>query len=377
MGGGQPNDPTAVPGGAEMAKKNNLEILRDEIDEIDEQLVGLINRRVALARHVGVLKREIGDKVIYRPEREAQILRRIKDVSPGDISNEALVGLFREIISACRGAESVTRVAALGPEGTYTQTAALKHFGNQIETALTASIEEVFRLVESGEANYGVVPVENSIEGGVSNTLDALFERNVTLVGEVNLPIRHALLSRSGRLGEVREVLAHPQALGQCRRWLAAHLHGIPLKPVTSNAEAARLAAEDDGRAAIAGESVAGLYTLNIVERGIQDSSDNTTRFVIIGLTPAQPSGRDKTSIVLSAKNRPGALFDLLQPLARHDIDMTRIESRPARRGLWEYLFYVDFSGHCSENEVATALRELEHNSALFKLLGSYPAAVD
>ena len=360
-----------------MTEQKSLEALRAEIDAIDSQLVELINRRVSLAGRVGQLKRAAGEEMIYRPEREAQILRRIKESNLSDISDDALLRLFREIISACRGAESVTSVAVLGPEGTYTQAAALKHFGHDIETALAASIEEVFRLVESGGAAYGVVPMENSIEGGVTNTLDALFEAGVTIVGEVNLPIRHALMSRSGNIRDIREVLAHAQALAQCRRWLSARLQGVPLKPVTSNAEAARLAGEDDGRAAIAGETVANLYDLNVIERGIQDSSDNTTRFVVIGMEPVPSSGSDKTSIVFSARNRPGALFDLLQPLARYGIDMTRIESRPARRGLWEYLFYVDFHGHQTDDGVAAALKELESNAALFKLLGSYPLAVN
>ncbi len=360
-----------------MTDNKALLALREQIDAVDDELVALFNRRVALATEVGRIKREAGDPAIYRPEREASILRHVREISSGEINDDALLLLFREIISTCRGAESVTRVAVLGPEGTYTQSAALKHFGHQVEIITAPSIEEVFRQVERGDANYGTVPVENTIEGGVSNTLDALFDSRVGICGEVKLPIRHCLLSRAASLDAIGEVLAHAQALGQCRRWLSANLPGVPLRSVASNAEAARLAAADASLAAIAGEGVAELYQLEVLERGLQDMSDNTTRFLVIGDTEPGPSGRDKTSVVLSARNRPGALFDLLQPLARHGIDLTRIESRPARRGGWEYLFFVDMSGHRSEPSVAAALEELAHNAALFRLLGSYPQAVD
>ncbi|KAA3626630.1 MAG: prephenate dehydratase [Proteobacteria bacterium] len=360
-----------------MSDNEELRELRELIDEVDDRLVTLFNQRVSLARKVGDVKRAAGEAVVYRPEREARILQHVRDVSSGDIGEESLLLLFRELISACRGSESLTRVAVLGPEGTYSQAAAIKHFGHQIETVCAVSIEDVFRVVETCESDYGVVPVENSTEGGVSNTLDALLASSAVICGEVNLPVRHCLLSRSTKLEEVTEVLAHAQALGQCRRWLASHLPGVPLRTVASNAEAARLATKNPARAAIAGERVAELYELNILKSGIQDVSENTTRFLVVGAHPVGASGRDKTSIVLSARNRPGALFDLLQPLARYDIDMTRIESRPAHSGLWEYLFYVDIAGHREQPVVATALRELEGNAALFKLLGSYPMAVD
>ncbi|GJL81912.1 MAG: chorismate mutase [marine bacterium B5-7] len=359
-----------------MNDDNRLTEIRKEIDVIDDQLVGLLNRRVALARNVGEIKHAAGQPVVYRPEREAQILARISDLSPGDIGERELLHVFREIISACRGAESLIRVAVLGPEGTYSQAAAIKHFGHQIETPLAASIEEVFRMVESGDADYGAVPVENSTEGGVSNTLDALMSTAAMICGEINLPIRHCLLAGTQIRGEIHEILAHAQALGQCRRWLAAHMPGIELRPVASNAEAAQIAAQDTTIAAIAGERVANMYGLEVLERGIQDNSDNTTRFLVIGMTASASSGNDKTSIVLSARNRPGALFDLLQPLARHGIDMTRIESRPAHSGLWEYLFYVDFNGHRDDDTAAIALAELQDNAAMYKWLGSYPKAI-
>lgn len=367
----------ATRGLAEMTGNDELNALREQIDDVDRRLVELLNQRVSLAEQVGRIKHASGEAVIYRPEREAQVLNRVREISAGVIDEASLLLLFREIISACRGAESRTRIAVLGPAGTYTEAAAIKHFGHQVETVCTASIEEVFRLVERRETDYGTVPVENSIEGGVSNTLDALFESNVTICGEINLPISHCLLSKAGKLAEIREVLAHAQSLGQCRRWLVAHLPGAILKPVSSNAEAARLAAFDNGCAAIAAESVAALYDLNILESGIEDMSDNTTRFLVIGNSTVPASGRDKTSIVLSARNRPGALFELLQPLARHGIDLTRIESRPARRGRWEYLFFVDMAGHFGMDSVGAALEELESNAALYRLLGSYPMAVD
>ncbi len=360
-----------------MTDDKELDVLRGQIDEIDAKLVELFNRRVALATRVGQIKHAAGESVVYRPEREAQILAHVRELSTGEIDDASLLLLFREIISACRGAESRTRVAVLGPEGTYSQAAALKHFGHQVEIVTALSIEEVFRIVDGGDAQYGTVPVENTIEGGVSNTLDAMFESDLTICGEVHLPIRHCLLSLAENAGAVREVLAHAQALGQCRRWLAGHIPGAAMRAVASNAEAARLAAADAGLAAIAGENVAELYGLNVLEKGIQDMSDNTTRFLVIGRNPVPASGRDKTSIVLSAKNRPGALFALLQPMARHGIDLTRIESRPARRGRFEYLFFVDMAGHRSDDDVRTTLAELEENAALFRLLGSYPMAVD
>ncbi len=360
-----------------MPDEKELEFLRSQIDEVDATLVELLNRRVALAARVGEIKRESGESLVYRPEREAQILSHVRQLSSGAISDESLLLLFREIISACRGAESRTRVAVLGPEGTYTQAAALKHFGHQVDIHCALSIEEVFRVVTGGDADYGTVPVENTIEGGVSNTLDALFESDLTICGEINLPIRHCLLSKAESPQAVKEVLAHVQALGQCRRWLAANLPAASQRSVASNAEAARLAARDDTLAAIAGEAVAELYDLRVLERGIQDMSENTTRFLVIGRRDVPPSGRDKTSIVLSARNRPGALFDLLQPMARHGIDLTRIESRPARRGRFEYLFFVDMAGHRADGLLATALAELRDNAALFRVLGSYPMAVD
>ncbi len=358
-------------------KQGELDRIREQIDAVDASLVELFNRRVALATRVGEIKRESGEGVVYRPEREAQILRSVCALSDGTMDDDTLVLLFREIISACRGAESRTRVSVLGPEGTYTQAAAFKHFGRQVETVCAVSIEEVFRQVEARDVDYGVVPVENSTEGGISNTLDALLDTPVTICGEVNLPIRHCLLGSGDSIAGLREILAHPQALGQCRRWLSAHLSGVSLVPVSSNAEAARQVAGDASRACIAGEKVVELYGLEVLERGIQDVSGNTTRFLVLGNRPVPPSGRDKSSILLSARNRPGALFDLLQPLARYGVDMTRIESRPARSGLWEYLFFVDIAGHHREEVVAKALAELQANAALFRVLGSYPVAVD
>ncbi len=360
-----------------MSQENEeLKHIREQIDAVDADLVKLLNRRVRLATRVGEIKHESGEEAVYRPEREAQILRKVCGISEGPMQDDTLLLLFREIISACRGAESRTRVAVLGPEGTYTQAAAYKHFGRQVETVCAVSIEEVFRMVEAGDVDYGVAPVENSTEGGISNTLDALLNTPVTICGEVILPIRHCLLGSGASVPDIREVLAHPQALGQCRRWLSAHLTGVSLVPVASNAEAARMVAGDATRACIAGEKVAELYGLDILEKGIQDMSGNTTRFLVLGNRRVPPSGRDKSSILLSARNRPGALFDLLQPLARYGVDMTRIESRPARSGLWEYLFFVDITGHHGDEVVAKALAELESNAALFRILGSYPVAV-
>ncbi len=359
-----------------MPPPDELEEVRSEIDRIDTSLVEQFNRRVALAIRAGEIKRESGESVVYRPERESRILRGVLERSSGEMDNETLLHVFREIISACRGAESRTTVSVLGPEGTFCQAAAIKHFGHQIQTCCSDSIEDIFRQVEISETDYGVVPVENSTEGSISNTLDALQDTTVTICGEINLAVRHCLLSRSENTASLVEVLAHAQALGQCRRWLSTNLPGISLRPVSSNAEAARLAGEDPHRAAIAGESVAGLYGLDVLAHGIQDSSDNTTRFLVLSRRPIPSSGNDKTSVLLSASNRPGSLYDLLHPLARHKISMNKIESRPAPHGLWEYVFFVDVIGHRDDPVLAEALVELEQNAALYRHLGSYPVAV-
>ncbi len=352
-----------------------LEGLRKRIDELDARILELVSERAACAQHIARLKEDDGGRGCYRPEREAQVLRRVMARNRGPLDDEALGRIFREIMSACLALEQPLEVAYLGPEGTFTQAAALKHFGRSVRTVPQGAVDEVFREVEAGACHYGVVPVENSTEGVVSHTLDMFVRSSLRIVGEVLLRIHHCLLGR-GRLDEVRRVYAHPQALAQCREWLDARLGGVERVPAPSNAEAARLASEEPGVAAIASAQAAELYGLQVLAANIEDEPDNTTRFLVIGREAVPPSGEDKSTLLLSVPNRPGALHGLLEPLARHGISMTRIESRPSRLGLWEYLFFVDIEGHAEDPKVARALQELRGRAALCRLLGAYPKAV-
>jgi len=362
----------------ERSLDKELEALRRRIDEVDAEIQRLISERAALAEEVARVKRDNGEaaEAFYRPEREARVLRAVMERNQGPLSNEEMARLFREIMSACLALERVMTIAYLGPEGTFTQAAALKHFGHAVDTSPQASIADVFREVEADNAHYGVVPVENSTEGVVNHTLDQFLNSPLNICGEVELRIHHHLLTRVPRLEEIKVVYSHQQSLAQCREWLEAHLPGVPLTDVPSNAEAARRAAAEDGAAAIAGETAAEIYGLPVLVRNIEDEPDNTTRFLVIGRRQVPPSGDDKTSLLLSTPNRPGALYRLLAPLQRHDISMTRIESRPSRRGMWEYVFFVDIDGHREDAPVAAALAELESEASLLRVLGSYPKAV-
>ncbi len=279
-------------------------------------------------------------------------------------------------MSACLALESTLRIAFLGPEGTFTQEAALKHFGHSVKTVPLAAIDDVFREVESDNAHFGVVPVENSTEGVISYTLDMLLNSSLKICGEVELRVHHHLLCKGNDLKKIKKVLSHQQSLAQCREWLDANLPGAERVVVTSNAEAAQLAAEDASLSAVAGDSAAAIYQLNILERNIEDKPDNTTRFLVIGRLETDPTGNDKTSLVLSGRNKAGALYSLLAPIAKHKINMTRIESRPSRQSRWEYVFFFDIDGHVKDGKVRKALAELEHEAAFLKWLGSYPKAV-
>ncbi|HMM54257.1 MAG TPA: prephenate dehydratase [Candidatus Desulfobacillus sp.] len=349
-----------------------LQRLRAEIDRLDEEVLQRLSRRAAIAGEIGCLK---GGAAAYRPEREAQVLRRIAGLNPGPLGEEAVRRIFREIMSACLALEQPLRVAYFGPPGTFTESAAKKHFGSAPDFAALATIDEVFRAVEAGHADYGVVPVENSTEGAIGRTLDLLLQTPIRICGEVMLRIHQHLLSRAARLEDVRRLYSHSQSLAQCHEWLGRHLPGLPRVPVESNAEAARLAAEDAESCAIAGEAAADRYGLNTLARDIEDDPNNTTRFLVIGLHDAGPSGRDKTSLVCSAQHKAGAVHALLEPLARHGVSMSKFESRPSRTGLWEYVFYIDVDGHPEEERVARAFAELRSRAAFVKVLGSYPAA--
>lgn len=350
----------------------NILRLRDRIDEIDAQVLALVSERARCAHDIGQFK---GATAVYRPEREAQVLRRLTELNQGPLPAAAVQHLFTEIISACRALEKTPVVAFLGPKGTYSGEAVLKQFGSSAESEPCGSIAEVFHRVESGFANYGVVPVENSTEGGVGVTLDLLLATNLRICAEVVLPIHHCLLSRGGSPGTVSVVYAHSQALAQCAEWLSHHVPKGQRVPVSSNAEAARRAAEETGAGAIASEGAAELYGLDVLARNIEDEPSNTTRFLVIGDQDPGPSGRDKTSLAMSAPNRPGGLVQMLEPLARHGLSMSRLESRPSRTGLWEYVFFLDLEGHRQDAALAAALAELREISAFLKILGSYPVA--
>jgi chorismate mutase/prephenate dehydratase len=354
----------------------SLKGLREKIDALDEKIQTLISERARLAVAVAEIKQRTGEDNFYRPEREAEVLRNVLARNRGPLSDEAMARLFREIMSACLALESRLRIAFLGPEGTFTQEAALKHFGHAVETAPLAAIDEVFREVESGNAQFGVVPVENSTEGVINHTLDMFMVSPLKICGEVELRIHHHLLGRGNDPRAARRVVSHQQSLAQCREWLDANLPGVERVAVASNAEAARQAAADVGTLAIAGDSAARLYELKAFASNIEDNPDNTTRFLVIGTIETAPSGNDKTSLLLSSRNKPGALQRLLAPLAKNGINMTRIESRPSREARWEYVFFVDIDGHARDRRVAKALAALEKEAAFLRLLGSYPKAV-
>ncbi len=356
---------------------DELNQLRDKIDTLDKQIQSLLNQRAKVAQDVALAKtKSDANPHFYRAEREAQVLRAIQERNEGPLSNEEIARLFREIMSACLALEQVMRIAFLGPEGTFTQSAALKHFGHSVQTAPLASIHDVFHEVESGNASYGVVPVENSTEGVVNHTLDQFMNSTLHICGEVELRIHHHLLSKTENLNEVKLVYSHQQSLAQCRKWLEANLPNVEQRTVSSNAEAARLAANESGVAAIAGDMAAEIYDLNMVVKNIEDEPDNTTRFLIIGRHDTPSSGQDKTSLLISTHNRPGALHDMLEPFANNGISMTRIESRPSRRGMWDYVFFIDCEGHMQDSPVAAAIDELKQAASFVKVLGSYPKAV-
>lgn len=351
---------------------DSLSSIRRKIDALDARLVQLLSARAKLAQQAWQAK---GGTAAYKPEREAQVLRRVRELNKGPLSGATLSRLFTEIMSACRALEEQLAVAYLGPEGTFSQEAVVRHFGSAANAQPYATIDEVFRTVETGAAGFGVVPVENSSEGAVGRTLDLLLNTSARICGEVMLPVRQCLMSTATRRDAIRTVYSHTQSLAQCQHWLTRHLPLAEQIAVVSNAEAARLASKNRRSAAIASRTAATLYGLKLLARNIEDDSKNTTRFAVINAEDAAPSGRDKTSLVLTTRNVPGAIHDLLTPLARYGVSMTRLESRPARTGLWEYVFFVDIEGHRQEPRVAKALTALARKASVLKVLGSYPAA--
>lgn len=351
-----------------------LASLREGIDRIDDELLRLISERARLARRIG----EIKQGNIYRPEREAQVLRRLAKRNPGPLPAAAVQRIVREVMSACLALEQPLRVAYLGPEGTFSEGAARKHFGGSPTLVPCAAIDDVFRAVEAGNVDYAVVPVENSTEGAIGRTLDLLLETPLKVCGEVSLAVHQNLLSRADGLSSLKRLYSHAQSIAQCHEWLNRSLAGLPRVPVASNAEAARMAAEDAESCAIAGEAAAQRYGLKVLAANIEDAPDNTTRFLVLATHDAGPSGTDKTSLVCSAQNKPGAVHDLLTPFAGHGVSMSRFESRPARGmggGRWAYVFYIDIEGHQADPPVAAALGEMAARAGFVKILGSYPAA--
>ncbi len=349
---------------------------RTQIDGLDRELLALLNRRASLALQVGELKRREGS-VAFRPEREAQVIDGLKAENPGPLQADSVAPIWREIMSACRALETPTRVAYLGPAGTFSEEAALGFFGSSIVKVPCANFDEVLHTTSAGAADFGVVPVENSSEGVVTRSLDLFLTTPLFIIGETSLYVRHNLLRRENSLEQIRTVVAHPQALAQCHGWLSNHLPNAERRPVSSNAEGARLASQDASLAAIAGERAASEFGLHIVAPAIQDDAHNRTRFAVLAHPHQHPSpkasGHDCTSLIVSVANRPGAVHDMLVPLKKHGVSMTRFESRPARSGQWEYYFYIDLQGHPDQVNVAAALAELRGVCAFFKLLGTYP----
>jgi chorismate mutase/prephenate dehydratase len=353
--------------------------LRGKIDDLDTRIQALIAERARCAKEIGVVKGLTATADFYRPEREAQVLRKVVERNDGPLRDEEMVRLFRELMSACLAQEEPLKVAYLGPEGTFTQSAVLKHFGHSVHALSVPTIDEVFHEVESGTADFGVAPVENSSEGTVNiHTLDMFLTSPLKVCGEIELRIHQHLMGRMRNLREIRRLCSHPQSLAQCRGWLKEHLPDVETVPVASNAEAARRARDEDGTAALAGDAAAEVYGLHVLFNEVEDSEDNSTRFVVVGRKLFPASGNDKTSVLVSAQGTegPGVLLHLLGPLARHGVNMTRIESRPSRRRKWDYVFFVDLDGHADDAPLRAALAEIESKATLFKVLGAYPKAV-
>jgi chorismate mutase/prephenate dehydratase len=347
---------------------DDLSKLRARIDAIDDRILRLLSERGRIARSIGHRKRG----TVYRPEREAQVLARMVGANPGPVPAASIRHIYTEIMSACRAIEAPLTAAFLGPRGTYSEAATLKHFGASSLTVPCASIDEVFKATESGGAGYGVVPVENSTEGAISRTLDLLLGTRLRICGEVMLPIHHCLMARRGTKA-IRRIVSHAQSLAQCHQWLNQNHPGVERAAVASNAEAARVASIQQGVAAIAGRNAADLYKLRVFAENIEDESRNTTRFLVIADQDVAPSGKDRTSLIASIPNRPGAAHELLTPLRAHGVSMSRLESRPARSGLWEYVFYIDIEGHRDDPAVSRALADMQAHATFLKVLGSYP----
>ena len=360
--------------------KDDLAAIRKRIDEVDRQIQTLINERARYAQQVGVSKGELAAAVdYYRPEREAEVLRAVLERNEGPLRDEEMLRLFREIMSACLAQQEPLKIGYLGPEGTFTQTAVYKHFGHSVRGLPFSTIDEVFQEVESGAADFGVVPIENSTEGTVNHTLDMFLTSPLKISGEIELRIEQHLLGRMPGLDKIERICAHEQSLAQCRGWLREYLPHVELIGVSSNATGARRARDEKGTAAIGGDAAAEVYDLQILVNNIEDRSDNSTRFLVIGRELLTSSGDDKTTILFSAEGTAtgaGVLHKLLQPFATHGINLSRIESRPSQRKNWDYVFFIDVDGHADESPLTEALAELEASATLFRVVGAYPKVV-
>jgi chorismate mutase/prephenate dehydratase len=356
-----------------LRRNESVDALRQKIDQIDAKVVNLLNDRAALALRIGRSK-SLNSQEVYVPHREKEVLERITELNRGPLPARAVQAIFREIISGCRALEAPLEVAFFGAEATYTHLAAREKFGASANLFPTASIAEVFQSVSQERAGYGVVPIENSTEGVIGHTLDLLVESDLKIAAEIFLEIHHNLLSLSGNAADVKKIVSHPQALAQCRNWLASHFPSVPVEEVASTAHAAIRASQDGSLAAISSAMAKEVYDLRIVAANIEDQSTNITRFVVIGKSGSRPSGDDKTSLVFSVKDRPGVLHRMLQPFARRRINLTKIESRPIKNKPWEYMFFLDLRGHCEEKAVGRAIAALEKNCLFLKILGSYPS---
>lgn len=355
-----------------LSSMKELNTHRINIDDIDKEILELLNRRAKEAMAIGEIKKAEG-KPLYVPSREKKIFERLTSINQGPFPNDALKSVFREIISASLSLEEVQKVGYLGPEGTFTNLAAMRHFGLSAELVPVRTIPEVFDNVERGRLGFGIVPVENSLEGVVNHTLDTFVSSHLKISGEIFLEVSHNLMNKSGKVTDIQRIYSHTQALGQCRKWLSENCPGIPVQEVDSTAKAAEMASRDDTAAAIASEMAVMKYSLRFVEKSIEDSQSNFTRFLIIGDFEPLPTGNDKTSVVFAAANKAGSLYESLSIFARNNINMTKIESRPSRQKAWEYVFFVDLDGHRDDEHIKTALTELTEHTAFVKVLGSYP----
>ena len=356
----------------------DIKKIRDNIDSLDNELLELLNKRAQQAVNISKEKQKSKDSDnFYNPEREAQVIRRIKELNKGPLSEDNICRLYREIMSACLSLEAPLKVSYLGPEGTYTQLAAQNHFGSSVLSMPYSDVEEVFCSVEKRDTHYGVVPVENSTQGIVASTLDMFMRSNLRISGEIEISINHNILSKSNNLNEIKKIYAHPQSFSQCKEWLDKNLPKSEKINSSSNAEAALISSKENNSAAIASTVAAEIYQLQTLSKNIEDNRNNSTRFLVIGERDTEPSGNDKTSIIVSAKNNSGALYSLLEPLSKNNVSMTRIESRPSKHNNWEYIFYLDLIGHIKDKSLEKANEDIKREASLYRFLGSYPAAVN